>query len=301
MLTIESRGERPFVHDINCHNEQQIVPEDSEDSMLVFAQALLAVTVEPVEAGSFFGLAKCSILGEKPNNSFHNQAITAKSPRTQLLNKKYRTSDARNWGNSPELTGAQRNYTKPSSMDRLSRLQIPLGEVSKSDTVFLGDFHFEAACVRRLNTGRWFNQDLVLLAMHLVDKLSNVRVGFSIPIQGSGGKTLAKPPPSSKIFHYDSMNRANEDVKNACRAQFRDYMFHAHTGFIQNDGSSCGPLQYLQASEVIKKKSRGQSDRDAEEEVLGGEYEQTESRGRTDRGGEEDVLGTEDEELNRPV
>ncbi|KAH7031027.1 uncharacterized protein B0I36DRAFT_117787 [Microdochium trichocladiopsis] len=170
--------------------------------------------------------------------------------------------------------------TKSESLsEKITRLREPLGKVSKSGTVFLGDFHFEAECVSRLNTGTWFNQDLVLLAMHLADKLSNVRVGFSIPIHGGGGKALAKPferaakqvqqwteegqdcigffplflndnhftlleidAKKSKIFHYDSMNLANEDVKNACRAQFRDYMFHAQTGFIQNDSSSCGPL-----------------------------------------------------------
>jgi hypothetical protein len=44
------------------------------------------------------------------------------------------------------------------------------------------DFRFSVRSLRRLGATRWLNDEVILACLHLADKLTFVRVGFSIPI-----------------------------------------------------------------------------------------------------------------------
>ncbi|KAI3331115.1 hypothetical protein F4824DRAFT_508968 [Ustulina deusta] len=56
-------------------------------------------------------------------------------------------------------------------------------------------FHFDIDILDRLNETNWLNDNLVLLCLHLADKLSYVRVGLSVPThrQVRPDKMLSKP------------------------------------------------------------------------------------------------------------
>jgi hypothetical protein len=57
------------------------------------------------------------------------------------------------------------------------------------------DFRFGVESLRRLGATRWLNDEVILACLHLADKLTFVRVGFSIPIhrQTRAHDTIPRP------------------------------------------------------------------------------------------------------------
>jgi hypothetical protein len=57
------------------------------------------------------------------------------------------------------------------------------------------DFRFGVESLRRLSATRWLNDEVILACLHLADKLTFVRVGFSIPIHRQTRTHSAIPRP----------------------------------------------------------------------------------------------------------
>lgn len=57
------------------------------------------------------------------------------------------------------------------------------------------EFRFDIKTLDRLSGTEWFNDELILLCLHVADRLPYVRIGFSIPIhqQDRPRKMVAKP------------------------------------------------------------------------------------------------------------
>ncbi|KAI1119303.1 hypothetical protein F5Y14DRAFT_445840 [Nemania sp. NC0429] len=70
-------------------------------------------------------------------------------------------------------------------------------------------YRFGIETLDRLSGTEWFSDDLILLCLHLADRLPHVRVGFSVPIhqQDRPRKIVAKP--------FERAARVMEEWKNA--------------------------------------------------------------------------------------
>ena len=65
------------------------------------------------------------------------------------------------------------------------------------DTILVAgtDFRFGVESLRRLGATRWLNDEVILACLHVADKLSFIRVGFSIPIHRQTRAHDAIPRP----------------------------------------------------------------------------------------------------------
>ncbi|KAI3326498.1 hypothetical protein HD806DRAFT_487447 [Xylariaceae sp. AK1471] len=71
------------------------------------------------------------------------------------------------------------------------------------------EFRFDIETLDRLSGTEWFNDELVLLCLHLADRLPYVRIGSSVPVhqQDRPRKMIAKP--------FERAARVIEEWKNA--------------------------------------------------------------------------------------
>ncbi|KAI0536653.1 hypothetical protein GGR58DRAFT_514371 [Xylaria digitata] len=134
-------------------------------------------------------------------------------------------------------------------------------------------FRFDIETLDRLSGTEWFNDKLILLCLHLADKLPYVRVGFSMvtkpferAAQVIAGWKNAEPNDrlvcffplfqhgdhfsllevnyrDNAIYHYDSLKKATHtEIKKACKHQFPGLQYVEQTAPHQLDHCSCGPL-----------------------------------------------------------
>lgn len=73
---------------------------------------------------------------------------------------------------------------------------VPVGKLLVKGT----GYQFPVDILDRIDGTQWFNDTLILLCLHLADRLSYVRVGFSIPIHQQTGKGKILPRPFQKAM-----------------------------------------------------------------------------------------------------
>ncbi|KAI1499785.1 hypothetical protein F5X99DRAFT_410703 [Biscogniauxia marginata] len=118
---------------------------------------------------------------------------------------------------------------------------------------------------QRLNRGTtWFNDELILLCLHLADKRPSVRVGFCIPIhrQNCSSKMMNRPferaakeiqrsrdagTKEAQLVHFFPLLHHGNHFSILEEAlmredQFRGLTYIDEVGPLQHNGFSCGPL-----------------------------------------------------------
>ncbi|KAK1248316.1 hypothetical protein MKX08_006536 [Trichoderma sp. CBMAI-0020] len=139
---------------------------------------------------------------------------------------------------------------------------------------------FNLTALQRLKGQTWLNDKLLVACLHLSERLSFVRIGWSITIhqdvrpeipmnqqfeRASQQIQAWKEDDNSQlayffplyqhrnhftlleineregyVYHYDSLSGDNTDVKNACEQQFPHLPFREKEAMQQKDGDSCG-------------------------------------------------------------
>ncbi|KAI3323429.1 hypothetical protein HD806DRAFT_544185 [Xylariaceae sp. AK1471] len=106
------------------------------------------------------------------------------------------------------------------------------------------ELQFNIETLSRLGRTTWYNDELILLCLHLSDRLPNVPIGFSIPIhqQTDSRKRLPRPFQAAAQLIKKWREAASHDPLDAARTEFRGLGFEKLDCLRQLDGSSCGPL-----------------------------------------------------------
>ncbi|POR39531.1 Uncharacterized protein TPAR_09101 [Tolypocladium paradoxum] len=99
----------------------------------------------------------------------------------------------------------------------------PSGELRTSR----GGFTAEIETLGRLHSTQWFNDQLVLLCLHLAQKRPYVRVGFSVPLHRDTGPSTVQHRPFEMVARkIKEWNDA--EVEEACLACFFPVLIHGN-------------------------------------------------------------------------
>jgi hypothetical protein len=95
------------------------------------------------------------------------------------------------------------------------------------------DFRFCVESLRRLGATRWLNDEVILACLHLADKLTFVRVGFSIPIHRQRRAQSAIPRPFERAAKQMAEWHCQMEAQSPLVCFFPLFQYQSHFSLLE--------------------------------------------------------------------